>query len=347
MTYEQIISELKKKIYHSIYFLQGEEPFYIDQIAEFIEENVLSDSEKEFNQTVVYGKEIDAATLVSYAKRYPMMATHQVLIVKEAQNIKSFLKDEKDATKKGKELKDPLIEYFLKPTSSTILVFCFKYKTLDKRKKISKVIEKNAVLFESKKLYDDKIPDWIKARVLSLGYLINQKAMMLMSEYLGNDLGKINNEIGKLIVSIKPGDEITATMVEENIGISKEFNVFELQNAFTKKNLLKANQIVNYFIANPKINPMVFTNIQLYGYFLKILQFHQVDHRAGENAAAVLGVHPYFVKDYEMAAKMYPVNVCMRNISFIREYDAKSKGVNNSSLNDGQLLKELVYKILH
>ena len=347
MTYEQIISELKKKIYHPIYFLQGEEPFYIDQIAEFIEENVLSDSEKEFNQTVVYGKEIDAATLVSYAKRYPMMATHQVLIVKEAQNIKSFLKDEKDTTKKGKELKDPLIEYFLKPTTSTILVFCFKYKTLDKRKKISKVIEKNAVLFESKKLYDDKIPDWIKARVLSLGYLINQKAMMLMSEYLGNDLGKINNEIGKLIVSIKPGDEITATMVEENIGISKEFNVFELQNAFTKKNLLKANQIVNYFIANPKINPMVFTNIQLYGYFLKILQFHQVDHRAGENAAAVLGVHPYFVKDYEMAAKMYPVNVCMRNISFIREYDAKSKGVNNSSLNDGQLLKELVYKILH
>lgn len=347
MTYDQIISELKKKIYRPIYFLQGEEAFYIDQIADYIENNILSESEKEFNQTVLYGKDIDAPTLVSYAKRYPMMSSHQVVIVKEAQNIKGFNKEDKESGTKDKDAKDPLLEYILKPTTSTILVFCYKYKTLDKRKKLSKAIEKNSVLFESKKLYDNQIPEWIKARVLSLGYLINQKAVMLMSEYLGTDLSKINNELGKLILSMKPGQEITSSMVEENIGISKEFNVFELQSALTKRNIYKANQIVNYFIANPKNNPMVLTNTQLYSYFLKVLQFHQVDHRAGENAATVLGVHPYFVKDYEAAAKMYPLNACIRNISYIREYDAKSKGINNASTGEGQLLKELVYKILH
>ena len=347
MTFDQIINELKKKIYRPIYFLQGEETFYIDQIADFIENNVLSESEKEFNQSILYGKDVDAPTLVSYAKRYPMMSTHQVVIVKEAQNIKSFSEKEKEAGTKDKDFKDPLVEYLLKPTPSTILVFCYKYKSLDKRKKLTKTIEKSALLFDSKKLYDNQIPEWIKARVLSLGYLINQKAVILMSEYLGNDLSKINNELGKLILSIKPGAEITASMVEENIGISKEFNVFELQSALTKRNVYKANQIVNYFIANPKNNPMVLTNTQLYSYFLKVIQLHKLDHRVGEKAAEALGVNPYFVKDYEAASRAYTLNDCIRNISFIRDYDAKSKGINNASSNDGQLLKELVYKILH
>ena len=257
-------------------------------------------------------------------------------------------KEEKEEKKsKDKELKDPLLEYILKPTQSTILVFCFKYKTIDKRTKLAKTIDKNALLFESKKIYDNQLPDWINGYILSLGFRVNPKAAVLMAEYLGNDLSKISNEISKLILSLKPGDEISAVMVEDNIGISKEFNIFELQSALGKRNIFKANQIINYFASNTKSNPSVVTTSQLYSYFLKVLQFHQVDHRSGETPAAVLGVHPYFVKDYEAAARAYSLDTCIRNISFIREFDIKTKGINNATSNDGQLLKELVYKILH
>jgi len=348
MTIDQILNELKKKIYHPVYFLQGEESFYIDQICDYIEKNVLSDSEKEFNQTILYGKDVDVPTLISYAKRYPMMSTHQVVIVKEAQDMKSLVAKEKEKEKgKDKDSKDPMTEYLLKPTQSTILVFCYKYKTIDKRTKFAKTIDKSALLFDSKKIYDNQLPDWINGQVLRLGFRVDPKAAMMMAEYLGNDLSKISNEISKLIVSLKPGDEITAVMVEENIGISKEFNIFELQSALGKRNIFKANQIVNYFASNTKGNPTVVTTSQLYNYFLKVLQFHQVDHRSGETPAAVLGVHPYFIKDYETAARAYPMEKCIRNISFIREFDNKTKGINNATSNDGQLLKELVYKILH
>ena len=237
-----------------------------------------------------------------------MMSTHQVVIVKEAQDMKSLISKEKEKDKgKDKDAKDPLLEYILKPTQSTILVFCFKYKTLDKRTKLAKTIDKNALLFESKKLYDNQLPDWINGYVLSQGYRIGPAATKMMAEYLGNDLSKIANEISKLILSLKAGDEITAAMVEDNIGISKEFNIFELQSALGKRNIFKANQIVNYFAANTKSNPTVLTTSQLYNYFLKVLQFHQVDHRSGETPAAALGVHPYFIKDYESVGERIPL----------------------------------------
>lgn len=346
MSVDLIINELKKKIFRPVYFLHGEEPYYIDLISDYIEKNVLSESEKEFNQTVLYGKDIDVPTLISYAKRYPMMSTHQVVIVKEAQSMKDLVSKEKDKPK-DKEAKDPLLEYLLKPTSSTILVFCYKYKSIDKRTKFAKTIEKNACLYESKRMYDDKLPDWINSHVLSLGYRINPKASVMIAEYLGNDLSKISNEMGKLVLSLKPGTEITPVMVEDNIGISKEFNIFELQSALGRRNIFKANQIVNYISSNTKSNPTVLTTTQLYNYFLKVLQFHQVDHKSGETPAAALGVHPYFIKDYESAARAYSLDTCIRNISFIRDFDNKTKGINNATLNDGQLLKELVYKILH
>ncbi len=344
MSTDQIIGELKKKIFHPVYFLQGDEPYYIDLISDYIEKNILSEGEKEFNQSVLYGKDIDVSTLISYAKRYPMMSSHQVVIVKEAQEMKSLVPKEKEKTK---DAKDPFVEYLLKPTQSTILVLCYKYKTIDKRTKLGKTIEKNALLFNSKKLYDNQIPDWINGYVLSQGFRVNPKASMMMAEYLGNDLSKISNEISKLVISLQPGDEITAVMVEDNIGISKEFNVFELQSALGKRNIYKANQIINYFSANTKSNPTVLTTAQLYSYFLKILQFHQVDLRAKEVPAVVLGVHPYFIKDYETAARAYPMETCIRNISYIREFDIKTKGINSAASIDGQLLKELVYKILH
>lgn len=341
MTYEQIIKDLKNKVYHPIYFLQGDEPYYVDKISDFIEAHVLSDNEKEFNQTILYGKDVDILTLLSHAKRYPMMSNYQVVMVKEAQDVKDLI------PKAGKDQKDFFLEYIQHPLASTILVLCYKYKTLDKRTKLAKAFDKNCVLFDSKKLYDNKIPDWINEYVLSKGFRINPKASILLAEYLGVDLTKITNEIDKLFLNLKPGDEITSEHVEENIGISKEFNIFELHTALGRKNILKANRIVNYFAANPKNNPMVLTIPLLYSYFMKIMTYHSLNDRSKNNVASELGVNPYFVGDYESAAKSYSQQQTVQIISYLREYDLKSKGVNNGSTDEGSLLKELVYKILH
>jgi DNA polymerase-3 subunit delta len=340
-TYEQIIKDLKNKVYYPVYFLQGDEPYYIDKIADYIEANVLESSEKEFNQSVLYGKDLDVLTLISYAKRYPMMSNYQVVLVKEAQDLKNLV------SKEDKDQKNPLLEYIQHPLTSTILVFCYKYKSLDKRTKLAKAVEKNSVLFESKKLYDNKIPDWINQYVLSKGHRINPKASILLSEYLGVDLTKITNEIDKLLLNLKPGDEISIQSIEDNIGISKDYNIFELHAALGKKNILKANRIVNYFAANPKNNPMVLTIPQLYSYFMKVMTYHSLNDRSRNNVASALGVNPYFVSEYESAAKSYTQGQTVQIISYLREYDLKSKGVNNGSSDEGSLLKELVYKILH
>jgi DNA polymerase-3 subunit delta len=341
MTFEQIIKDLKNKVYYPVYFLQGDEPYYIDKISDYIEKHVLNESEKEFNQSVLYGKDLDVLTLLSHAKRYPMMSNYQVVMVKEAQDLKNLV------MKESKDHKDPMMEYIQHPLASTILVFCYKYKSLDKRTRLAKAIEKNSLLFESKKLYDNKIPDWINEYVLSKGFRINPKASMLLSEYLGVELTKITNEIDKLLLNLKAGDEISVQHIEDNIGISKDFNIFELQAALGKKNILKANMIVNYFAANPKNNPMVLTVPQLFSYFLKVMTYHTLNDRSQNNIASALGVHPYFVKDYESAAKVYPYQQTVQIISHLREYDLKSKGVNNGSADEGSLMKELVYKILH
>ena len=340
MTFEQILGDLKKKIYHPVYFLQGEEPYYIDQLSDYIEQNILNESEKEFNQTIVYGRDLDIITLVSYARRYPMMSNYQVVIVKEAQDMKSLFNKQKDD-------KDPFIEYLLKPTASTLLVFCYKYNKIDKRMKVSKTIDKSSVLFDSKKIYDDQLPSWISKYCFSIGLKINPKATQMIAENLGNDLTKITNELTKLSINIKAGQEISPEIVEENIGVSKEFNIFELQKAIGTRNVLKAFRISDYFAANLKNNPMVLTIPQLYSYFMKVLTYHQLEDRSTNNAASVLGINPYFLSDYMKAAKEYSQTICIRNISFISDYDLRSKGVNNSSTDEGALLKELVYKILH
>ncbi len=340
MTVEQIIGDLKKKIYHPVYFLQGEEPYYIDYISDFIEQNVLIESEKEFNQTVVYGRDLDLITLISYARRYPMMSNYQVVIVREAQDMKSLFT-------KGKEEKDLFSEYLLNPTPSTLLVFCYKYSKIDKRLKIAKTLDKHSVFYESSKIYDDKLPAWITKYAGEKGIKISPKAVQIMAEYLGNDLTKIANEIGKLNLNLKPGEEITHIMVEDNIGVSKEFNIFELLKAVGNRNVFKAFQITEYFAANPKNNPMVLTIPQLYSYFLKVLTYHKLEDRSKNNAASELGVNPYFLNDYVNAAKIYSLNHCLKNISYIRDYDLRTKGVQNASTNEGALLKELIYKILN
>lgn len=341
MTFEKIIQDLKKKIYHPVYFLCGDEPYYIDLISDYIEKNVLSDSEKEFNQTVLYGKEVDVPTLISYAKRYPMMSSHQVLIVKEAQEMRNLI------GKESKEEKNFLLDYVQHPQKSTILVFCYKYKSLDKRTKTGKELDKHALVFESKKLSDYKIPEWIIDVVGKRGHRINSRAAALMAEYLGNDLSKISNELEKLFLNVTPGAEIDLPLVENNIGISKEFNIFELHGALGRRNILKANQIINYFGANQKSNPLQLTIPQLHSYFLKILAYHHLPNKGRNEVAGALGVNPYFVGDYEAAAKSYSEEKVVSVISLLREYDLKSKGVNAPTMNEGSLLKELLYKILH
>lgn len=343
MTFDQLIGDLKKKIYAPLYFLQGGEPYYIDQISDYIENNVLTESEKEFNQSILYGKDLDVPTLVSYAKRYPMMSNYQVVIVKEAQEIKGLLPKDNP----NKEVKDLFLDYLQQPMKSTLLVLCYKYKSLDKRTKLYKAIQKNGLLFDSAKLYEDKLPGWIHQFVLSKGYRIDAKSSMMMAEHLGNDLSKIANEIDKLSNHIKPGDEITVSVVQEHIGISKEFNVFELQTALGKRNIYKANLIANYFASNPKNGPIIMITATLYNYFMKVMTYHTLSDRSSNNVASSLGIHPYFVSDYETAARSYTPDLCVRNIGYLREYDNRSKGVMNASTDHGDLIRELVFKILH
>ena len=331
-SFDNIISDLKNKIYYPIYFLDGEESFFIDEISDYIEMNVLTDLEKEFNQTIIYGKDTNIPTLVSYARRFPMMANYQVIIVKEAQDIDKI---------------EELAGYIENPLNSTLLVICYKYDKLDRRKSIAKTIEKTGVLFESGRLYDNQIPDWISEYVRKKNYSISTKATFLLAEFLGTDLSKIVNEISKLIINIPPGQEITEEYVEKNIGISKDFNVFELQKAIGKKDVYRSNQIITHFAANPRENPLVKVIPLLYSYFSKVLIYHQLPDKSRNNAASALSVNPFFIQDYQVAAGNFKVNKLISIISLLREYDLKAKGVDNASTSDGELMKELVFRILH
>ena len=336
MTFDQIIGDLKNKIYYPVYFLTGEEPYYIDLISDYIENNVLTEEEKEFNQTIIYGRDVDVPTIISYAKRFPMMANYQVVIVKEAQDID-----------KPKPKIEELTSYVENPLSSTILVINYKYKKLDGRKKLAKLIAKKGVLFESKKLYQDKVQSWITNYIQEKGLSITPKAGALLAEYLGTDLGKIVNEISKLTINLADGGKIDDALIEKNIGISKDYNVFELQDALGRRDILKANRIANYFAANPKENPLIKTIIVLYKYFSSTLLYHRLKNKSKNNVASKLSINPFFVKGYEVAARSYSIANIVRIISYLREYDLKSKGVDSISATDGELLKELIYKILH
>ena len=339
MEFNQIITDLKKKVYQPIYFLMGEEPYFIDIISDYIEQNVLDDAEKEFNQSVLYGKDVNAADIVSAAKRFPMMSEHQVIIVKEAQNIKDLIS--------SGDNKSAFENYIENPQKSTILVICYKYKTLDKRKTSTKTIAKNAILFNSQKIYDNKVPDWINNYLKGKDYTVGPQASALLTEYLGTNLSKISNELDKLMINLPPKSEITVDHIQTNIGISKDYNVFELQTAIGKKEILKANKIINYFASNEKEHPLVVSVSSLYSYFCKLLTYQFLTDKSKTNVASSLGVHPFFVGDYERSAKNYSVNKLKSIFAYLREYDLKSKGVDRGSATEGELLKELVFKILH
>jgi DNA polymerase-3 subunit delta len=340
MTADDILKDLKNRKYKPLYLLHGEEPYFIDQVSNYAEHKLLPEAEKGFNQTVLYGKDTDVMTVLNAAKRYPMMAEYQVVLVKEAQDMK-WGRDDDD-----KKSINPLLSYLENPLPSTILVFCYKYGKFDKRKKTYKAIEKNGLIFESAPLYDSKIPAWIESFVVSKGYQVNPQASAMLAEYLGNDLSKIANEMEKLMLNVPAAQMITLQHVQDNIGISKEYNVFELQAALSRKDPFKVNQIINYFEANPKANPIVLVLGNLNNFFSKVLLYHYAKDRSPQNLARELGVSPYFLKDYELAARSYNYGKTMQIISLLREYDLKSKGVDSNSGN-GELMKELMFKIIH
>ena len=333
VTYEEIISDLKKRIFKPVYFLAGEEPYYIDLITDYIEQNVLPDAEKSFNQLILYGEETSIPSVIETARRFPMMASHQVVIVKEAQSLKKV---------------EDLIIYLEQPLKSTILVLNYKYKVIDKRTKFFKALETHAVYFESSRLRDYQIPAWIEKYLMTKGIKTDPRASALLTEYLGTDLHKIVNELDKLIITLPAGKPVINTQqIEKNIGISKDYNNFELQKAVGEKNILKANMIVRYFAGNPRDNPITLTIASLFSHFSKILTYHYLPDKSKNNVAAALKINPYFVKDYEISASKYNLSKTVQVISLLRIYDMKSKGYGDLTSEPGDLLKELVYKILH
>jgi DNA polymerase-3 subunit delta len=332
------MADLKKKIYHPVYFLMGEEPYYIDAITEYMDKNILSEADKAFNQSVLYGKDLDLGKLLNAARRFPMMANYNLVIIKEAQDLKGI-----DGGEPGKV--DPFLMYIEKPLKSTILVINYKGKSLDKRRKIYKTIEQNGVLFESKRIYEDKVGKWIIDYLKADGRDIDPKAAELMAAHLGNDLSKVVNEVSKLVILTPKGVKITAKEVEENVGISKEFNVFELQNSIGRKDIYKTTLIVQHLGQNPK-NSIIPTIAMLFGFFTKLLMIHGAKSKDERELAPILGVNPFFVKDYLTASRNYSVQQCAEVISILREYDAYSKGIDAPAVDDMELLREMVFKII-
>ncbi|WP_010136580.1 DNA polymerase III subunit delta [Ochrovirga pacifica] len=330
---KQIVGDINQGHIKPVYFLMGEEPYYIDKISEYIEEKILTEEEKGFNQTVVYGRDTSVDEIIAQAKRFPMMAERTVVLVKEAQDLSRTIEN--------------LTSYVENPLDSTVLVICYKYKTLDKRKKLIKTLAKKGVVFESKKLYENQVGDWIFGVLKGKKYQIEPKAVHMLVEFLGTDLSKISNELNKLMSVLSPETCITPKHIEENIGISKDYNVFELRKAIGKKDILKCNQIINYFAENPKSNPLVMTISLINSYFTQLLLYHGLSDKSKGNVARVLRVSPYFVDDYVLAGKNYPMRKVSQVIGYLREADLKSKGVGASNISHHDILKELLFKILH
>ncbi|MCG9973220.1 DNA polymerase III subunit delta [Christiangramia crocea] len=329
----QIVNDIQKGNIKPLYFLMGEEPYYIDRISDFIEESILTEEERGFNQMLIYGRDTSIDDIVSNAKRYPMMAERQVVIVKEAQDLSRTI--------------EKLADYAENPQPTTVLVVCYKYKKIDKRKKLYKAIAKNGLVFEGKRLYENQVGNWIIKTMKSRGYGISPKAAQMLVEFLGTDLGKIDNELQKLQLICEAGTSISPEIIEENIGISKDFNNFELRNAIGVRDSLKAHRIVNYFAQNPKDNPLVVTISLLFSFFSQILQYHGLADKSKGSVAKQLGVNPYFVNDYVVAARNYPMKKVSRAISLLQETDVKSKGVGAANVSHGDLLKELLVKIMN
>lgn len=329
----RIVNDIKQGNIKPIYFFMGEEPYYIDKLTEYIENNILTEDEKGFNQMVLYGKDVTIEEVIANAKRYPMMAERQVVIVKEAQELSRTI--------------EKLEGYAENPQPTTVLVFAYKYKTLDKRKKVTKLLDKQGMVFESKKMYENQVADWIKRVLSGKGYGIEPKAAAMLVEFLGNDLSRISNELDKLAIIVPEGAVITPKIIEDNIGFSKDYNVFELRKALGERDQLKAYKIADYFAQNPKDNPLVMTVGLVFGFFSQLLQYHGLPDKSPGNVAKALKVNPYFVKDYDIAFRNYPMRKVSAIVAALRDIDVKSKGVGANNISQGDLLKEMLVKIFN
>lgn len=334
-TYNEINQLLANGKFPPLLVLHGEEPFFIDQITDWIETKAISEDQKGFNQSVFYGRDIDAVTIINAARRFPMMAERQLVLVKEAQGL-----PDKEYEK--------LLTYFEKPLPSTFLVFSFKNKSLDKRKKTYKMVDDKGLFFLSEKVKDYQLSKWIEALVSEKGFKINGETAGIMAEYLGNNLSRIASEVEKLAINLTKGSAITIELIEKYIGISRDYNVFELQNAIGRKDTFKAFQIANYFAESPKASnfSMPVCIGSLYSFYSRIYNMHHQKSLPPQQLASALGVNPYFIKDYEVFAKNYSLAKTKKSIAILLEYDLKSKGVGSSETEDGELLKEMIYKLM-
>jgi len=329
---KQIVDNIRKGNIAAVYFLMGDEAYFIDRITDFIAENVLTEEEKGFNQLVLYGKETSLEDIIGNAKRYPMMSERQVVIVREAQHLSRHI--------------EKLSPYVENPQTTTVLVMCYKFNKLDKRKKLYKTLQKgNAVLFDSKKLYENQVADWIRRMLKGKGYTISHKSAALLVEFLGTDLSRINNELEKLRIVLPKGSEITPDTIEKHIGISKDYNNFELRRALGERDFVKATKIMKYFARNPKENPFVVTISLLHSFFAQLLQYHGLHDHSPKHVASSLRINPYFVSEIQTAARNYPMKQVSQIVSKLREMDMKGKGVGAQNLSQEDLLKELLVRI--
>lgn len=335
---KKILTDLKAGKYAPVYFLEGEETFYIDLIADYIEKNALTEAEKGFNQVVVYGKDAPMAGILTHARRFPMMAQRQVVIVKEAQDIPDLNKDS------GSRL---LLDYLTKAVPSTVLVFCHKHKNLDKRRELGKKIGQLSVCVSAKKLYDNQLPEFVTEYTRERKISMDDRAIHAICEFVGNDLHRLANEIDKLAISLAPGESITVERVMSQVGVSKEYNIFELQKAIIQKDSLLANKIVNYFESNTKKNPIIPVVAFLFSFFSKLLVAAQASDKSEKGLASELKVSPYAVRDYSLALRNYPLQKIIDNIGHLKEADLKLKGVNSGSGGDGQIVRELVWRLIN
>lgn len=335
---KKILDKLLAGKFDPVYFLQGEENYFIDYIADYIEQHALSEAEKSFNQVVVYGKDVTMATVLTHARRFPMMAERQVVMVKEAQDIQDLNKET------GTRL---LLDYLKQPVPSTVLVFCHKHKQLDKRRELGKNIEKLATTISGKKLYDSQLPDFIAGYAHEKGIGIDAQAAYTLCQLVGNDLNRLTNEFDKVSLMVKPGEAITVERVLSHVGVSKEYNIFELQKSLIQRDSLAASRIVNYFEQNTKRNPIIPVVAFLYAFFSKLLIAAQATDRSEKALVSVLKISPYAVRDYSQALQNFPAEKIAENITHLKTADLRLKGVDAGSMGDGQVLRELVFKLMN
>lgn len=337
VTTSSILSDLNAGHYAPVYFLQGEEPFFIDLVSDAIEKKVIPDKERSFNQVILYGKEANMATILTHARRFPMMAERQVVIVREAQEIPDLNRES------GSRL---LLDYLSHPVPTTLLVFCHKHKTLDKRKELGKSISKLALTLNAKRLYDNQLPDFVRDYVNGKGFAIDDHAVQVCCEYIGNALSRLANELDKLMITLKPGDTITTDQVMSQVGVSREYNIFELQRAIVARDHYKALQVVRFFEGNARRNPAIVVVAFLYSFFSKLLAAASSEVKDKDTLIKTLKISPYAFRDYSSALRNYSHSKLMSNVGYLREADLRLKGVDAVNESEGLILRELVFKLL-